>query len=539
MKNWKKVKLGSLLTESKVVSEKPNSDKRIRVKLNVLGVEKRPITKDKKGATKYYTRKAGQFIYGKQNLHKGAFGIIPQELDGFESSSDIPAFDIDESCYPEWIFYFFKKGEFYLKLESLAKGVGSKRIYPKQIFELNIYLPSKEEQRKVLSEIEKVEANNLKLVKELESQENYLTNLYKSILEDAVKGKLTAIWRAQNPSIEPASELLKKIKIEKEQLTKEKIIRKQKKLPKVNKEKIPFEIPNSWEWCRFQDLYNSIEAGKSPKCLPYPAEMNNWGVIKTSAISWGIFQENENKALPLNHTPFFDKEIKAEDFILTRANTRELIARSVIVEKNVRSKLLLNDKTLRINVSKLIDKEYLNISNTSPYSREYYSKAASGTSDSMKNVSRQDIGLLEVPLPPISEQLEIVKCVKQTLLNCDNLKLEIIANKQKTDKLIQSVLIEFLGDENNLLVTKTSIKKVNTKTSRKIKYNNKTINMKLIELLKSHGKLHAEDLWKMSEHYNEANEGESIDQFYAELKKQIEKEKKIKESSDKGYLELV
>ena len=124
MKNWKKVKLGSLLTESKIVSVNPNPDKRIRVKLNVLGVEKRPLTKDKKGATKYYIRRAGQFIYGKQNLHKGAFGIVPEELDGYESTSDIPAFDIDESCYSEWIFYFFRKNNFYLKLEDLAQGVG-------------------------------------------------------------------------------------------------------------------------------------------------------------------------------------------------------------------------------------------------------------------------------------------------------------------------------------------------------------------------------------------------------------------------------
>jgi len=96
MKDWKKVKLGSLLTESKILSENPDTDKRLRVRLNMLGVEKRPKTNDKEGATKYYKRKAGQFIYGKQNLHKGAFGIIPHELDGFESSLDIPAFDVEK-----------------------------------------------------------------------------------------------------------------------------------------------------------------------------------------------------------------------------------------------------------------------------------------------------------------------------------------------------------------------------------------------------------------------------------------------------------
>src|SRR3989339_91575 len=92
----KTIKLGQLWEESKVVSENPNSEKRIKVKLNVQGVEKRPDKNDQKGATKYFIRKVGQFIYGKQNLHKGAFGVIPKELDNFESSSDIPAFDIIE-----------------------------------------------------------------------------------------------------------------------------------------------------------------------------------------------------------------------------------------------------------------------------------------------------------------------------------------------------------------------------------------------------------------------------------------------------------
>jgi restriction endonuclease S subunit len=534
MKNWNKVKLGTLLTESKVVKEIPNADRRIRVKLNVLGVEKRPIMKDKKGATKYYIRKAGQFVYGKQNLHKGAFGIVPDELDGFESSLDIPAFDVDESCYPEWIFYFFKKGNFYLKLKSLAKGVGSKRIHPKQIFELDIYLPSKEEQRKVLDEIEKAEKNNQELVKELVSQEENLSKLRQSILQDGIQGELTKEWRKQNTSIEPASELLKKIKAEKAQLIKEKKIKTEKPSPKINNNKIPFKSPKTWEWCRFQDLYNSIEAGKSPKCLPYPADKDQWGVIKISAISWGNFQENENKMLPLNLIPFVDKEIKAGDFILTRANTRELIARSVIVGKNVRDKLLLNDKTLRINVSKFVNKGFLNLSNISPFARDYYSKAASGTSDSMKNISRLEISLMLVPLPPIDEQIEIVKKINLLLANCENLEHEIITNKENSEKLMQSVLIELLGDENNVLINKKSGAKIKEISIREKKYNSKTLLMDLVKLLKENGKLHAEDLWKMSKYPND------IDAFYSELKMQIEEEKSIKEvENEKGYLELV
>ena len=153
MSEWKKVKLGDLWKESKIESLNPDSNKRIKVKLNVLGVEKRSAKNDEKGATKYFIRKSGQFVYGKQNLHKGAFGIIPKELDNFESSSDIPAFDIIPECNPEWIYYFLKQGSFYKKLEKYSKGTGSKRIHPDKIAHLEIPFPNRKEQDKIIDQI--------------------------------------------------------------------------------------------------------------------------------------------------------------------------------------------------------------------------------------------------------------------------------------------------------------------------------------------------------------------------------------------------
>ena len=209
--NWKQVKLGEILTESRIESHQPDTNKRIRVKLNIGGVEKRPITNDIEGATRYFVRKAGQFIYGQQNLHKGAFGIIPDELDGYESSSDIPALDVNPICYPEWIFYFFKQNNFYLKLESLAKGVGSKRISPRQLFQLTIALPPEEEQREILNSLKKFEEEKIKVTNEIDYQVSLLDNLKKNSIEDAMSGNLTSTWRKNNKS-QGAYEILQRIK---------------------------------------------------------------------------------------------------------------------------------------------------------------------------------------------------------------------------------------------------------------------------------------------------------------------------------------
>ncbi len=172
-------------------------------------------------------------------------------------------------------------------------------------------------------------------------------------------------------------------------------------------------------------------------------------------------------------------------------------------------------------------------------SEDYLKRIVLVGSAGQDNISVTKSKNIEIPLPPIEEQKEIANILNKSLAMCNVLEEEIMVSKANTEKLMQSILIKLLGKENNVLVGNNSTKKETKKTLRKIKYNSKTVNMKLVDILKVNGKLHAEDLWKMSEHYNEANEGESIDQFYAELKKQIEHEKKIKESSDKGYLELI
>lgn len=147
---WRRRKIGELITESRVVAEEPDLDKRITVRLNLKGVQKREVSAvEKKGATTQYVRKAGQFIYGKQNLHKGAIGIIPKELDGFQSSSDIPAFDFNSGIDKHWFFYYFSRESFYTYLEVISTGTGSKRINPKDLFQVKINVPPFEEQQHI------------------------------------------------------------------------------------------------------------------------------------------------------------------------------------------------------------------------------------------------------------------------------------------------------------------------------------------------------------------------------------------------------
>lgn len=170
---WQIVKIGDIITESRIPSVSNNPNKRITVRLNLKGVEKRSVRgTEAEDATYYFVRSQGQFIYGKQNLHKGAFGLIPEVLDQYESSQDIPAFDFSAGFDPNFFLYFLGQEQVYSSLEKYATGTGSKRIHPENLFRVQFRYPSFKEQKSI--------ANILaKMSQELTLYENILFALHK------------------------------------------------------------------------------------------------------------------------------------------------------------------------------------------------------------------------------------------------------------------------------------------------------------------------------------------------------------------------
>lgn len=537
MKNWKKVKLGSLLTESKIVSDNPDTNRRLRVRLNMLGIEKRPNTNDQEGATKYYIRRAGQFIYGKQNLHKGAFGIIPEELDGFESSSDIPAFDVDESCYPEWIYYFFKKGNFYAKLEGLAKGIGSKRIQPKQIYELNINLPPKQEQEKILAEIKNTEIVNQKLLTELELQENKLVLLRQSILQEAIEGKLTELWREKNKREGSVQELLNRIRKENECYRTKHKIKNYQSLLSTTINDTPYEIPKNWSWCKLEEIIREKPRnGYSPREAGYQTDTKS---LKLGATTKGYFDPSEIKYIDETIPKDSHLWLKDGDILIQRSNSIDYVGVSAIY-RGESFDFIYPDLMMKITCSISSMTEYLHIVLSAPSTRDYFRKNATGTSGTMPKINQDILIQTLVPICSLEEQQEIVRQVNHLFSVCDNLSHENRVNKENADNYFQSALIKLLGKESANFSVKDFSARNSISPTRLVKYSNKTTFMELVDLLKKHGELHAEDLWKMSKHFDNKNIGDSIDKFYADLKEKIEVDNAIKEViNKKGYLELV
>lgn len=267
--------------------------------------------------------------------------------------------------------------------------------------------------------------------------EHSIDQLKQTILQLAVMGKLVP----QNPNDEPASELLKKIAAEKAQLIKEGKIKKEKPLPEITEEEKPFELPSGWEWIKLDFIATRSEAGWSPQCNGHSRTDNKWGVLKVSAVSWGAYNPDENKELPDTLEPRPEYEVKAGDFLISRANTAELVAKAVVVPAHTPEKLMMSDKIIRFNFSSFINLDFIQLVNNSSQSRSYYAAVAGGTSSSMKNVSREQIRNLVLALPSLSEQNRIVIKVNELMTLCDTLKTNL-QNAQTTQLALADALVE-------------------------------------------------------------------------------------------------
>ncbi len=432
--SWKKVKLGDILNESKIISENPNPDRRITVRLKVLGVEKRGLENEVEGATKQYIRKAGQFIYGKQNFHKGAFGIIPPELDGFESSSDLPAFDVDDSCLPEFIFYFFKQGNFYLELSKIASGVATQRINTTQLFALELLLPEIKIQRQLISNIQSLEKNGSEISTELTHQLSLVKKLRQQLLQDAVQGKLVA----QDPTDEPASELLKKIKAEKEKLIAEKKLKKEKELPPIKPEEIPFEIPENWVWCRLGEIVNLVTSGSRDWAKYYSSEGDIFVRMgNLSRESYSLRMDKIQYVKPPKNQEGNRTKLEADDILISITGE---VGNLGLIPKDF-GEAYINQHTSLVRLNKAIVVKYICNLFLSKTLQEQFNAPQRG----MKNSFRlSDIDYLLIPLPPFTEQNRIVEKLDELMQYCNDLEGSIKESETQNEKLLQQVLREAL-----------------------------------------------------------------------------------------------
>ena len=158
---------------TKVKISHANGLKSLTVKLHCKGIEqnkrKTKIIVSKSGRP-YYKRHAGEFLIGRQSFHSGGFGIVPKNLDGFIASNAITSLELDEGRLdPNFLFYYFSRKNYYLRLENIVYGTAQKEISDKQILNLPIYVPTLSKQKRITAVLSSGHSEILKLREQIKN----------------------------------------------------------------------------------------------------------------------------------------------------------------------------------------------------------------------------------------------------------------------------------------------------------------------------------------------------------------------------------
>ena len=277
-----------------------------------------------------------------------------------------------------------------------------------------IPLPPLAEQKRIVERLEEI----LPLVEEYGKNEEILSEMNKklpkqirrSILQYAVQGKLVP----QNPNDEPASELLKRIKAEKEQLIKDGKIKKEKPLPPIAEDEIPFELPHGWEWCRLGSILTKLTDG-AHKTPTY----TNSGIpfLSVKDMSTGKLNFSNTKFVSKEEHEILYKRCNPQkgDLLVTKVGTTGV---PVIVDTDREFSLFVSVALLKFN-NELINIKYLYYMILSPLVAEQVRANTKGVGN--QNWVIDKIAQTIITIPPLAEQQRIVAKVEELLAIVDKL----------------------------------------------------------------------------------------------------------------------
>jgi type I restriction enzyme S subunit len=186
-----------------------------------------------------------------------------------------------------------------MQCDENATGTAQKTVSLGTLRSLMIPLPPLAEQYRIVERIEQLLPHiaDYDIVKQKLTALNAIfpEQLKKSILQSAVQGKLIK----QDPNDKPVSALLERIRMEKEQLAKEGKIKKEKPLPPITEDEIPFDIPKSWKWVRLGNIGNWGSGATPNKGVPAYFQNGNIPWLLTGDLNDGHIQDIPSKITSL------------------------------------------------------------------------------------------------------------------------------------------------------------------------------------------------------------------------------------------------
>jgi type I restriction enzyme S subunit len=273
------------------------------------------------------------------------------------------------------------------------------------------------------------------LTAELNQQVGLVKKLRQQLLQDAVQGKLFG----QNKKDEPASELLKKIKAEKVKLIAEKKLKKEKELPPIKPEEIPFEIPENWVWCRLGEICTKVTDGfhNTPKKLGEGKIYISATHIREDGIKWSDCLYVSEK----DHKELFNKAYPQRGEILI-TNRGAGCSTPVIID--IDEEFSFQNAALIGFNQQLVSNKYLFYFILKSRDDIMKTFVNGGLQPMLSNVV---LGTIPIPFPPLAEQNRIVQKLDELMQYCNELEASIKQSESQNEKLLQQVLREALRKE--------------------------------------------------------------------------------------------
>ncbi|MBQ7120269.1 MAG: restriction endonuclease subunit S [Oscillospiraceae bacterium] len=347
------------------------------------------------------------------------------EFDFVVGADGVKIFEpINEIITASFLFYVF---QFYSK--DLNKVGGYSRHY-KFIKNKAIPLPPLAEQKRIVSKIEEL----LPLIDRYEQAWNKLedfnkrfpVDMQKSILQMAIQGKLVE----QRPEEGTGEELYQQIQAEKQALIETGEVYREKQLTSIVEDEIPFEIPDSWVWCKLGELTKTITKGSSPKWQGVSYTDKEYGILFITSENVGVEQLllSKEKYVGSEFNTMHPASVLQKGDLLTNI-VGASIGRTAIFDLDVTG-ANINQAVCIIRLVNQDVSEYILKFLNSTMAVEMMSQKS--VDSARANLSLTSVTNLLIPLPPLAEQKRIVAKLEEILPLCERLSSPMISTLTKT-----------------------------------------------------------------------------------------------------------
>jgi len=400
---------------------------------------------------------AGNILVSMIRPNLNAVAKVPTELDGAICST---GFDVLQpiEVEPDWLFLVVKSRPFVQAMTSLVQGALYPAVRPADVRAYEFALPPLAEQRRIVAKIEALQQRSRRAREALSEVGPLLEQFRQSVLAAAFRGDLTADWRIVNLGVEPASELLHRIRAERrrcwEQAELAKYKAKGQKPPqkwKDNyKEPEPVDdsdlpgLPDGWQWVRLDEVAYSMRSGNAKTSLK---AQTNWPILRSSAVRPGLIDFGDVNYMAEDESEESENVLSEGDLMVTRlSGSLEYVGVCAIVHGLNGRRIQYPDRLFRVRLCKSLVAKYIEFCFRYQSLRARLETSAKSSAGHQR-ISLSDLRSFRFPLPPYDEQELIAETLTQVFASALSIADECSAIAEQADLLDQAILTKAFRGE--------------------------------------------------------------------------------------------